>query len=147
MPEPQKQQLYPMAFLSRIGLTRLMPDSEFEASFPLMNSDVLTEEEKREYRIIFYRTSLSKDMLNEIDYLKGNAKQVAENEPPTNTPMYFFVSAGQEDVAQGWKQAQTNYLSEISVSRLMQLETGHYIHYEEAELIAQEVKAFLEEIK
>jgi len=147
MTKPQKRQLYPMYLISRLGFTRLMPDLEVEETFPLMKSDFLTEEEKQNYLTIFYRTSLSKEMLNEIDHIEENVKKVAENEFLTNTPMYFFISEEQEDIAKGWVDTLTNYLSRQSLSRHLRLDTGHYVHYEKAEIIAEEAKAFLNGLK
>jgi pimeloyl-ACP methyl ester carboxylesterase len=147
LPEPQNPQLYLMYFISRIGLSRLMPEAEVEDTFPLLKSDLLTMEEKQAYLANFYRTSLSRDMLNEIRYLDDNAKQVAENGTPADTPMYFFISDGQEEVAKGWKASLTTYLSKITISESMQLNTGHYVHYEKAEIIAEEARAFIKEIE
>jgi len=82
-------------------------------------------------------------MLREVDYLKDNAKTVAENEAPTNTPMYFFVSNDQKAIAIGWKKALSDYLSRITIGKYMQLATGHYVYHDKAEIISEETKAFL----
>ncbi len=146
LPEPNKTQLYAMYIVSRIGLSRYMPDSEVEAYFPLIKSEDLTEEDKREYLAAFYRSAFSRDMLREVDYLKNNAETVAENKVPISTPMYFFISDGQEASAVGWKKALSGYLSKITIGKYMQLATGHYVHYDESDTIAEEAKAFLEDV-
>ena len=120
-----------------------MPAPEIQETFPLMKSDLLTEKENQNYLTLFYRTSLSKEMLNEVDYLEQNVKKVAVNEVQINTPMYFFISEEQENIAQAWNQAQKNYLLSQHGSKQLQLDTGHYVHYGKAEIIAEETKAFL----
>lgn len=147
IPEPNKTQLYLMYFISRLGLSRFMPESEIGDHLPLMKSEELAGEDKKQYLAVFYKSAFTKDMLREIDYLKDNAQTVSENKKPINTPMYFFISEGQELSVIGWKDALTDFLSEITIGKYQQLDTGHYVHYEKADIIAEEAIAFLEEIK
>lgn len=123
-----------------------MPESEIGDNLPLMKSGELSEEDKNQYMAIFYRSAFTKDMLREINYLKDNANTVAENETPTKTPMYFFISKDQEVSAFGWKNVLTDYLSEIRTGKYLQLDAGHYIHYEKADIIAAEAMKFIEEV-
>ncbi len=147
LPEPQKIQLNFMYFISRIGLSRFMPESQVSENLPLMKSDELSEEDKNQYLSVFYKSTFTKDMLREVNYLKDNAKTVAENEVPINIPMYFFISEDQEATAMGWKEALSDYLSNIIIGKHMQLSTGHYVHYDKSNIIAEEAKAFLKSIK
>jgi len=146
LPEPEKIQLYAMHIISRTGLSRYMDDSQVEQIFPLMKSEDLTEEEKQEYLATFYKSAFSIDMLREVEYLNDNAETIAENEAPIHTPMYFFISDGQEAIANGWQEALSDYLSKLAIGKYMELATGHYVHYNESKLIAEETKAFLEDV-
>jgi len=85
-------------------------------------------------------------MIREVEYLRENARTVAGNEVPINTPMYFFISEGQEEVAAGWNEVLTGYLSGITNGKHMQLASDHYVHYENTDKIAEEAMAFLEEL-
>lgn len=58
--------------------------------------------------------------------------------------MLFFISEDQEMEAPGWRGALTDYLSTVDTGSYLQLDTGHYVHYEEADVIARESKAFLQ---
>ncbi|HSM25021.1 MAG TPA: alpha/beta hydrolase [Anaerolineaceae bacterium] len=147
LPEIQKIQLNLMYFISRIGLPRFIPESELGVNLPLMNSNDLSEEDKKQLLAIFYKSSVTKDMLNEVDYLKDNAETIGKNEVPINTPMYFFISDAQEAIARGWTESLTDYLSKITTRKYMLLSSGHYVHYDKAEIIAEEAKAFLKDIK
>lgn len=146
LPIPPKIQLNLIYFITRIGLSRLMPEADLLENLPLMKSEDLTEEDKSQYVASFYRSSLTKDMLNEVNNLKSNAELVAANEVPITTPTYFFISEAQEKEVNGWDNALTEYLSKVDVSRFMRLDTGHYVHHEKADIIAETVKAFLNEI-
>ena len=147
IPEPQKIQLNLMYFISRIGLTRFMPESEVSQSLPLMKSSELSEEDKNQYLAVFYKSALTKDMLREIDYLQDNAETVATNGVPINIPMYFFISDDQEASAIGWREALSDYVSKLTIGKYMQLATGHYVHHDKADIISEEAKTFLEDIK
>jgi pimeloyl-ACP methyl ester carboxylesterase len=143
MPEPQKTQLYPMFIISRLGISRFMPEADVEVNLPLIKSDDLTEEDKQQYLAVFYKSAFSKDMLREVDYLKTNVERIRENGIPINTPMYFFISEGQENAVPGWTEALSGYISKIAIGKKLQLDTGHYIHYESSVKIAEEAKVFL----
>jgi len=147
IPDPQKLQLNFMFIISRIGLSRFMPESDLVKNLPLMKSNDLSQKEKEQYLAVFYKSAFTKDMLREIVDLKDNAKTVAIKEIPVNIPMYFFISDGQEASVAGWKTASSNYLSKITTGKYMQLATGHYIHYEKADIVALEAKAFLNEVR
>jgi hypothetical protein len=124
-----------------------MPESDVSVNLPLMKSSDLSEEDKDQYLAVFYKSAFSKDMLREVSYLEANAETVAKHEVPINTPMYFFISDGQEASVTGWKESLTDYVSKVTLGKNMQLATGHYVHYEKADRIAAESKAFLEAIK
>lgn len=146
LPIPPKIQLNIIYFITRIGLSRLMPEADLLENLPLMKSEDLTEEDKNQYLASFYRSSLTKNMLNEVNKLKSNAELVAAKDVPINTPMYFFISEEQEKEVNGWGKALTDYLAKVSASQFMFLDTGHYVHHEKADIIAETVKAFLKEI-
>ena len=146
MPEPQKSQLYPMLIISRLGISRFMPDSDMAVNLPLMKSDDLTKEDKQQYLAVFYKSAFSKDMLREVDYLKTNVERIRENGVPINTPMYFFISEGQESVAPGWTEALSGHISTIDIGKELKLDADHYVHYDQSEIIAKEIAVFLESL-
>lgn len=147
LPEPNKTQLYAMYAVSRTGLSRYMPDAEVENYFPVLQSEDLTGEDRQAYLTAFYRSAYSSDMLREVDYLEDNAQAVAESGVPVDTPMYFFISDGQEATAPGWREALSGYLSRVTVGKSMRLDTGHYVHYDMAGTIADEARTFLQDIR
>ena len=136
-----------MYFISRIGLSRFMPQSEAGENLPLMKSNEISKEDKKQYLAVFYKSAFTKDMIRETKYFKDNAKTVAKNKAPINTPMYFFISDEQEASAIGWKDALSDYISKITIGKHMQLATGHYVHYDKSDIIADKAKAFLKDIK
>lgn len=147
LPMPPKIQLDLIYFISRIGLSRWMAEADLKENLPLLKSLELTEEEKHQYTASFYRSSLTKDMMKEVNNLKKNAQEVATKGYPSNIPMLFFISTGQEKVVSGWIKSLTDYLDHISVSQYEVLDTGHYIHHEKADVIADHIKQFIDAIR
>lgn len=124
-----------------------MPETDIVKNFPLMASDDLTEEDKQNYMAVVYKSAFSKDMLREVDYLSDNVVLVANNNVPTDIPMYFFISLIRDGSLPGWKNALSGYLSQLSTGKKLELDADHYPHYGAAEIIATEAKLFLEQVK
>ncbi|MFW6285126.1 MAG: alpha/beta hydrolase, partial [Bacillota bacterium] len=140
-PNMQLNMLY---LISRLGLSRWMPDEELNTTLPLMASQDLSEEEKDQYRAIFYRSSLTRDMLNELKEVNANAKKVAEDGIPSDIPMYFFISEDQDVLIEGWKDTLMDYLSDAETNNHRALDTGHYVHHEKGREIADEIRIFMD---
>lgn len=147
LPDASRVQLYATHLVSRIGLSRFMPDEDKEELFPLLTSPDLTEEEREQYVAVFYRSAVTRPMLGEIRHLEDNVETAADPGPPATIPMYFFIAEEPEIERPGWKSALTDYLSAVDEGKHLYLRTGHYVHYEEADLIAEETKAFLQDIR
>lgn len=142
---PRKSELYITYFMSRIGLTRFMGRAGLEKNLPLLKSEELSEEDKEKLEAIFYKRSLTKTMLSEINYIQENAGKVKTNGIPASTPMYFFIAKNNVDIIPNWKEELSEYVSKINSGRFKLLETGHYVHHEKSEIIADEIKGFLKE--
>lgn len=129
------------AFAANIGLTRWIPNlSEADA----IQFGSLTDEEKELYKTIFYRRTLTKNMLNEVDYIKENAKQVEQGGMP-NVPMLLFSSNGEGTGMdeKKWKELQHNFLKNHENGKLIEFDCSHYVHTIEYERIAEEVDTFI----
>jgi len=146
LPEPNTFQLDLMYLISRTGISRFMGESEVANFFPLLKLDYLTEEEKNEYVAAFYKNAYSRNVINEVKFVKDNAKLIAKGEIPSNIPMLFFISSGQESIAAGWKDKITAFLADITMGKYSLLSTGHYIHYQKSYSIADEMNRFLENL-
>lgn len=132
-------------FAANVGITRLLPNiSESDA----IKYGTLSEEEKEIYRAVFYSRTATKTMLGEVNKIKENAEKVNSNGVP-QVPMLLFVSNGsgtgwESDL---WRSYQTNYISNVNKSRIIELDCPHYIHNYEYEKISKEIKVFLTDKK
>jgi pimeloyl-ACP methyl ester carboxylesterase len=143
---PSQGQLNIVNFISRIGLSRLMPVEQLNMTLPLLNSSHLNDEERAIYEYMFYKSALTKDMLAELKSMKSNAEHLMKLEKPTETPMYLFISNEQNEVVKGWSEVQLDFLNAISNQKSLLLDTGHYVHHEMYTLITTEIINFLDNV-
>lgn len=132
------------AFASNVGITRLISSL---AESDAIKYGTLTEEEKKLYRVIFYRRTATKTMVNEVEKIKISASKVAENEFP-NIPILMFSSNGQ---GTGWNKYewisfQENTIKNIENGEIIHLDCSHYIHDIEYERISKEAERFIESL-
>lgn len=144
MPEPPQGQLYSMYVISRLGLSRFMPDEDAAQSLPLLKTAELSEDDRSTYMAIFYKSAFTRDMLREAAALSDNAAMVAQAGVPVQVPIHFFISSDQMIADADWQQLLIDYLEPVESSGYTLLDTGHYVHYEKSEEIAAEIVAFIE---
>lgn len=143
---PPKGQLTMMSLISRVGLSRFMPQEDMEKNFPLITSNDLSEDDKEQYLAMFYKSAYTKNMLNEVQYLHDNAKKISEDNFPADTPMYFFISDGQEATEADWRGMLTDFVSQAEQGRYIYLNCGHYLHHNNSNFIAKEIRTFIADI-
>jgi len=153
----QKKKLQIMSFLLRAGLSRLIGNTELEKNLPLTSSDKLSEDDKHTMKAMFHKSSITKNMLNEIDYIEDNARKVKDNGIPADTPLHFFISDGSDVIFTDWREHLSRYVSGSNTGsnsgsnnrsnpgQFTYLDCGHYIHHEKSDIIADKAKAFLKE--
>lgn len=167
-------QMYPDEVMAIVGLDVSVPDSydEYNINFPMLKlssfaanlgitrwfpsiaeSDAikygtLTDAQKELYRVVFYRRTATKTMLNEVKDIKANASKVKDGGVP-NVSMLMFSSNGK---GTGWNEGewqafQENYIEQIEYGELINLDCTHYVHDIEYERIADETDAFIRKLR
>jgi pimeloyl-ACP methyl ester carboxylesterase len=89
---------------------------------------------------------ITKDMANEGEYAKANAKTVSESPFPANTPAYMFISDGKFATianVKNWVELSTKHANKFVNGKHIQFDCGHYVHTCKAEEIAAEIKKFM----
>lgn len=133
------------SFAAEIGITRFLPViSESEA----MKYGNLSEEEKKIYKAVFYRRTITKTMINEIYEIKNNAV-IVDNCKRVDLPILMFSSNGEGTGwnKEEWKNFQLEYISQNKKSKLVNLECSHYVHNCEYKKIAEDIKYFIREME
>lgn len=138
---PPRLQLALVSFTARTGLLRLAPFICRES--PAVNH--LTAAETAAYCSIMYRRTLTADMLAEVEATQANARQVAAEGIPA-VPLYVFISNGDGLPMDNWGAVLAAYV-EAAGGQYEQLDVGHYVHTEAAAVIADRIRAFLQQLE
>lgn len=132
------------AFAANTGLTRWISNLSESDAIKYGN---LTDKEKKLYKVIFYRRTLTKDMINEINNIKANAQKVQKVGMP-NIPILLFSSNGEGTGFDNkkWNGIQNDFISMTYNSKLIELDSSHYVHSIDYERIAEESEEFIESL-
>jgi len=118
-----------------LGLVRLFySDSSF--------SDGLSKEEKALYRAIGCEKAVNITVQNEGLYIKDACNEI-NSYPIPDVPTLLFVSNGKEVGVENWIEIQHDYVTNLSVSKVIELDCGHYVHCHDYEAIARDIKQFV----
>ena len=130
----QNQALITVAFWSsKIGLLRYFPESFY------IKNQTLTENERKQYKLLAYKQLMSQAMLNESRLVKENAKKVPSS-INLKIPTLLLVSNGQgTSFGQSeWQHFAEKFASEQSNVKVIYMDTPHDIyHYQSNEIVSQ----------
>lgn len=138
---PPRLQLALVTFAARTGLLRLAP-SICEGS-PSVSP--LSEDEADAYCSIMNRRTMTADVRAEIDVTQANAELVAGEGVP-EVPFYSFISNGEGVSLDNWGEILRAY-TEAAGGQHQMLDVGHYVHSEAPDLIAADIRAFLQRLE
>ena len=131
-----------LQFGGAVGLTRFIPGlSDSDA----IRHGTLSEAEKDVYRAIFYRRTMTGDMVNEALCVKAGARLVAQGGVPS-VPFLLFCSDGSGGAGfsrEDWQAIQAGFADSCQDAQIIYCNCGHYVHDYEYESIAMEIKQFL----
>lgn len=132
-------------FIALAGIIRWIPNL---AESDAIKYGTLTDAEKELYKVIFYRRTATKTMINEVQQIKISAALVKEN-GNINVPVLIFSSNGKGTGwnEEEWRGYQGDYISSLANGTLIELDCSHYVHDIEYKKIAEEMKSYLDEIQ
>lgn len=123
------------AFARELGIVRFYySDSSLPAE--------LSKEEKELYRAVACRVAVNVDIINE-GYAITDAVREIDSKPKPDVPMLMFVSDGKEVRGLNWSGAHHDYAADLTKAKVIDLDCGHYVHNFEQDLIAREIRAFV----
>lgn len=131
-----------LQFGGAAGLTRLIPGLSDSAA---IQGGTLTEQEQDVYRAVFYRRTMTSDMVNEALCVKASAEKVAGGGTP-QVPFLLFCSDGSGGTGfskEDWRAIQAGFAADCRDAQVIYLDCGHYVHDYAYDQIAAEIKNFL----
>ena len=125
---------------SKIGLLRYFPESFY------IKNQTLTENERKQYKLLAYKQLMSQAMLHESQTVKENAKKVPSSINP-KIPTLLLVSNGQgTSFSQSeWQRYAERFASDQSNVQVVYMDAPHDLyHYKNNELVSR-IEGFLTE--
>ena len=118
---------------SKIGLLRYLPESFY------IKNQTLTENERKQYKLLAYKQLMSQAMLHESQTVKENAKKVPSNINP-KIPTLLLVSNGKDtSFSQSeWQHFADRFASDQSNVQVVYMDAPHDLyHYQSHEIVSQ----------
>ncbi len=124
-------------FVMRSGIARLFPKLAHTETYKYGN---LNEDEKDLYVKLFYKKTMSRDMINEGVYLKQNIK-TASSLLPLSVPMLLFVSNGEDTGIDKdlYVSTYNKVLEKIVTANVIRLDCSHFVHLFQTQRICEVV--------
>lgn len=110
---------------------------------PAVKRNILNDQQQAEFYYIISKQLLSKNMIDEIGYIKQNAYKVAATEVPS-LPVLCFISQDKRNLKQipAWGKLHRDYFATNNHVKFIDLSCGHYVHREAPEMIAKLIIEF-----
>ena len=136
----QNQALLTLAYWSsKIGLLRYFPESFY------IKNQTLTENERKQYKLLAYKQLMSQAMLYESQTVKENAKKVPSSINP-KIPTLLLVSNGEgTSFSQSeWQRYAERFASDQSNVQVVYMDAPHDLYHYQSDAIVSRIKEFLE---
>ena len=136
----ENQALLTVAYWSsKIGLLRYLPESFY------IKNQTLTENERKQYKLLAYKQLMSQAMLYESQTVKENAKKVPSSINP-KIPTLLLVSNGEgTSFSQSeWQRYAERFASDQSNVQVDYMDAPHDLYHYQSDAIVSRIKEFLE---
>jgi len=136
----ENQALLTVAYWSsKIGLLRYLPESFY------IKNQTLTENERKQYKLLAYKQLMSQAMLYESQTVKENAKKVPSSINP-KIPTLLLVSNGEgTSFSQSeWQRYAERFASDQSNVQVVYMDAPHDLYHYQSDAIVSRIKEFLE---
>jgi pimeloyl-ACP methyl ester carboxylesterase len=112
----------------------------------LNDNHLVTEQEQEQNRLLVNRNLMNRVVVEEARNVVENAR-IIEQYGIANTPILLLVAEGSiEEVGAFWIQYQEEFARQ-SGAQIEILDTGHFIHHEKPEQVADLIRAFISELQ
>ena len=124
---------------SKIGLLRYFPESFY------IKNQTLTENERKQYKLLAYKQLMSQAMLHESRLAKENAKKVPSSINP-KIPALLLVSNGEGTTfsQSKWQNYAKDFSRNQSNIQVDYIDAPHDLYHYQSDAIVSRIKEFLE---
>ncbi|WP_260982842.1 alpha/beta fold hydrolase [Lysinibacillus fusiformis] len=104
------------------------------------------EETKEQMRILSYKNFRNPTIVNEIENRSPNFKAAENLTFPKHLPVIFFLQPNSAAI-EGWSTLHEEQVKNSVHGKVMSFEGTHYLHHTQSKEIAENFRAFIEEVK
>ena len=136
----QNQTLLTVAYWSsNIGLLRYFPESFY------IKNQTLTENERKQYKLLAYKQLMSQAMLHESQTVKENAKKVTSSiNPKISTLLLVSNGEGTSFSQSEWQRYAERFASDQSNVQVVYMDAPHDLYHYQSHAIVSRINEFLE---
>lgn len=131
-----------MQFLQESGLMRLLK----KVSGDPYESLAFDEHTKEQMRLISNQVTTNPTMMDELRRLGTNFKNGEQLTYPHDLPLLLFVQSNNENNEQ-WVPLHEEQVKQSAQGKMIPMEGSHYLHHTKFKEIAEEFKAYMEQIQ
>lgn len=128
-----------MAYLSKtknvLGISRIFSIGNPEKAIYADQNYSYSQEDLEVFRILSLDTSYNKTVMNELKQVENNLKIVRNMKFPKEVPVLNFVSKDNCEIFPEWEKLHKSVMGDNQESELITLTGGHYLHFEQKEMI------------
>ena len=125
--------------LSASGLLRVA--STVVPSLVEPNGNAYTQEEREQIRMMTNWNWANPALLDEANHGAENFAAVENMTYPVDLPVLSFIK--KEGSQPGWRELHQTQLENLARGELVELDGGHYLHWTQAEALADHIRDFL----
>jgi len=125
---------------AKVGIIRLLP---LLNELDCVKQGTLTEKEKEIVHALLYKNFSNRTIINELKYVRENAKIVEAGEIP-KVPMLLFISSDTSIIK--LTDATLMYANALDQVKVVRLDCPHYVHDYEYNIISKEIKNYLKNL-
>ncbi|WP_336636733.1 alpha/beta hydrolase [Lysinibacillus fusiformis] len=104
------------------------------------------DETKEQMRILSYKNFRNPTIVNEIDNRSPNFKAAENLTFPKNLPVIFFLQPNSAAIER-WSTLHEEQVKDSIHGKVLTFEGTHYLHHTQSKEIAENFRAFIEEVK
>lgn len=105
-----------------------------------------TERELEVFRILSIDDAANSTVMNELKHMESNLQKVRDMKFPQSVPVLHFLAEDNCKLLDTWEDLHREIIMETGKSKLVHLGKKHYLHIEQREKMASEVKKWVKAI-
>lgn len=132
-----------LTLLNTLGILRNLSYLSPSADDGMNKENYYSAEQVKLKKMATIWNSLNISVINEMNTVNANTKELYDVKYPNDLPVLAFLSKDTEDTDQDWLSLHEELISNDKIQKIETLRGGHYLHWTNADKIAEMTKEFI----